>query len=444
MGKFYSDTLEQGLLLLYFQPDKAKYPKGLELIQKAADAGEPDAFYFLARCYAWGDGNMKADEKKARRLSKEGIELGSDLCVLGADRFNGLKGDVAAAMKHSLADSFEAVKQKAMAGDPMAQYAVALFYFWGDIVEICPPRPGQSIEKYETENSLESHRWYRMAARQGCIPALENLYISLRDGVNGIPKNKQAALAVAEELVPYVNIHGWLYRNIGNMYADLGNGAKAMKWYEEGINRLGDSDCANDLGCIFFYGKYGIAKNMAQGIKYFRIGAEKGECYAQYNLAYAYMTGSGVEQDDEKAFTYFKESAAQGHRGSQGRLAQFYYEGRGGVPVDYRASSEWGNRASAQGDNNGRLYLGKCYLYGKGGMKNTELALRLFREAAETGKCPAAYRELGFMYDRGEGVQENVAQAAEYYKLAADGGCDSAKDDLARFKKSLFGGWKRK
>lgn len=443
MGRFYSDEVEQALLLLYFQPDESKYPEAVRLLERAVEREEPDAFYYLARCYAWGDGNVEDDEEKAIRLSKRGIELGSDLCVLGADRFDGLNGDLAAAMHHSLADSLEIVKQKALAGDPMAQYAVALFYFWGDIIEIAPPRPGQSIDAYEAANAVESHKWYRMAADQGCIPAFRNVFVSLCDGVNGTRQDKRAALAYAEQMKARVNFDGKLYRNIAGEYEELGNGRMAAQWYEEGLMRLGNADCANDLGNLYACGEAGMPQNWQLAVKYFQIGADMGEPYAQCSLALAYMNGNGVPQDDVRAFQYYSAAAGQGHTKAQGRLAQYYYEGRGGAPVDYREAASWGNRAAAAGDYNGKLYLGKCYLYGNAGMTNPELAMRLFREAAESGRCPAAYRELGYMFDKGIGVSEDVNQAAGNYKLAADKGYAPANEDLARFKKSLLGGWKR-
>ena len=86
MENYYSDTLREGLRLLYFQADQSRFPEGVRLLEEAVANEEPHAFYFLARCYGWGDGNVKENDKKARQLSKRGIELGSDLCVLGADR----------------------------------------------------------------------------------------------------------------------------------------------------------------------------------------------------------------------------------------------------------------------------------------------------------------------------------------------------------------------
>ncbi len=52
MSKYYSETLDQALKLLYFQADSGKFPEGVRLLEKAVNNGEADACYFLARCYA--------------------------------------------------------------------------------------------------------------------------------------------------------------------------------------------------------------------------------------------------------------------------------------------------------------------------------------------------------------------------------------------------------
>lgn len=119
MERYYSDTLCKGLRLLYFQADPAKFAEGVELLEKAVANEEPHAFYFLTRCYGWGDGNVAENEKKAKKLSKRGIELGSDLCVLGADRMDILKGDIKNAMTGTLEDAYEGVLAMAQAGEPI-------------------------------------------------------------------------------------------------------------------------------------------------------------------------------------------------------------------------------------------------------------------------------------------------------------------------------------
>ena len=122
MRNYYSDTLKEGLRLLYFQAeDSSRYAEGVQLLEQAVANEEPDAFYFLARCYGWGDGNVKDDDRKAKKLSKRGIELGSDLCVLGADRMDILKGDIEKAMTGTLKDAFDGVLAMAEDGEPMAK-----------------------------------------------------------------------------------------------------------------------------------------------------------------------------------------------------------------------------------------------------------------------------------------------------------------------------------
>ncbi len=44
MGKFYSDTLEAGIKLLYFQADETRFPEGVALLEKAVAADEPPEF----------------------------------------------------------------------------------------------------------------------------------------------------------------------------------------------------------------------------------------------------------------------------------------------------------------------------------------------------------------------------------------------------------------
>ena len=39
MGRFYSDTLEEGVRLIYFQADPALFPQGVKLVEQAVVAG---------------------------------------------------------------------------------------------------------------------------------------------------------------------------------------------------------------------------------------------------------------------------------------------------------------------------------------------------------------------------------------------------------------------
>ncbi|EJK46098.1 hypothetical protein THAOC_35255 [Thalassiosira oceanica] len=64
-------------------------------------------------------------------------------------------------------------------------------------------------------------------------------------------------------------------------------------------------------------------------------------------------------------------------------------------------------------------FLGEKYCHGKLGLqKDMRRAVELWTEAAELDSIQALYN-LGVAYDRGEGVEKDVAKAAEFYEKAA-------------------------
>ena len=64
-------------------------------------------------------------------------------------------------------------------------------------------------------------------------------------------------------------------------------------------------------------------------------------------------------------------------------------------------------------------FLGDGYYHGKLGLqKDTKKAVGLWKEATELGSVDSLFK-LGLTYDCGNGVQQDEAKAAEYYKKAA-------------------------
>lgn len=72
------------------------------------------------------------------------------------------------------------------------------------------------------------------------------------------------------------------------------------------------------------------------------------------------------------------------------------------------------------------VYLGEEYLSGRFLDKNSELAMKYFKKAADLG-YPEAYERLGDIYRCAEGAAKDVGRAIELYELAAAGGCESAR-----------------
>lgn len=346
MGKYYSDELEKGIELLYFQTDSSKYAEGVRLMERACENKEPDAFYFMARCYAWGNGNVNCNDAKAVEYSRQGAALGSDLCIIGADRFGELK-KLEGYMQHSLQEAVDAVKEMALAGNPMAQYAVGLFYYWGDAISIQGWSTKEELDELEKVNGPEGVRWFKMAARQGCIPAFQNVYISTRNGSNGVPKDVRAALAFAEEMRDMAPIPVDMYDMIGNDYENEKNTAKQIEWYERGIE-AGNRNCINNLGMVYLDDKSGYTDEQ-RAVALFMKGVDANEPYSMHNLGRCYFYGWGVEEDQKKAFGLFEKAAAQNVANSQFLLGRYYEEGLGGIKKDKKKADFYYQQAKANG-----------------------------------------------------------------------------------------------
>ena len=76
--------------------------------------------------------------------------------------------------------------------------------------------------------------------------------------------------------------------------------------------------------------------------------AENNNAEAQYNLGFMYFGGDGIEQDDEKAASWFERAAKSGHAAAQDTLAYMYLHGRGRKADRIRAYA-WYNLAANNG-----------------------------------------------------------------------------------------------
>ncbi len=439
MEQYYSAALREGIRLLYFQADAAEFPEGVRFLERAVENEEPHAFYFLARCYGWGDGNVKEDNRKAKELTKRGIELGSDLCVLGADRMDILKGSVRAAMTGTLKDAFDGVLAMAEAGEPMAQYAIGLFYFWGDMFLNFQKPLKQDFEKCEKENAAEALKWFRRSAEQGCIPAFRNAFNSVRGGTNGVRKDPAEALRYAEAVSGRVDMRDY-YHSIILEYQKLKCYDDAIRWCEKGA-REGVADCAVDLGMAYVRGDQGVAVDYGKAWENFNIAARTGEAYGIFNVGRCYYFGWGCAQDYNEAVRCF-ERTLDSHPSAPWFLAQCYFWGRG-TEVSYERAVAMMERQIRANENYPKELMGYCCLYGKGIGADPVRGKQLLEEAAQAGNGQA-WMFLGEMFDRGAGVPEDIQMAVHCYQKAAEKKTEGAAEALSRYKKTLLGKWKRK
>lgn len=87
-------------------------------------------------------------------------------------------------------------------------------------------------------------------------------------------------------------------------------------------------------------------------------------------------------------------------------------------------------KSAEQGDASAQFNLGYSYANGDGIAQDKAAAAKWYRKSAEHGYAPAQFI-LGFLYEKGEGVHQNKAEAAEWYWRAAEQGFLSAENRLS-------------
>jgi len=93
-----------------------------------------------------------------------------------------------------------------------------------------------------------------------------------------------------------------------------------------------------------------------------------------------------------------------------------------GVPADFGKATEFYGKAAAGHYPDALYALGLLTETGKTGRKDLTEAMRLYREAAETGASPDAEYAVGRMVLRGRGVERNPVEALKWLRRAADHG----------------------
>ena len=191
------------------------------------------------------------------------------------------------------------------------------------------------------------------------------------------------------------------------------------------VAERGDAQSQFELGCAFFSGSLGVAKDEAEAVKWFRKAAEQGSADAQCNLGFCYAKGDGVAKDEAEAVKWFRKAAEQGDAQAQCNLGAAYYSGQG-VAKDVEEAGKWTRKAAEQGNSLAQLKLGLGYEDGVGVAKDYGEAVKWYRKAAEQGSAVAQFG-LGFRYDRGEGVAQDAAEAVRWYRRAAEQGFMNAQ-----------------
>ena len=192
--------------------------------------------------------------------------------------------------------------------------------------------------------------------------------------------------------------------------------------------------------------------------------ATAGNVQAQFDLAYCYACGAGIEVNRELALGWLTKAAELGLASAQLALGYYYigdllesvndeysqkefrkkiFKGMrlhtpfflgvcldGFENADVELGFKWLLQAAEQNSSESQYWLARCYYEGIGTAENDELAFKWFKKAADQGYNEAIER-VAHCYFEGKGVGQNDGLAFEWFKKAADQDYAEAQHGLA-------------
>lgn len=390
--------------------------QSVELFRKAAELGDAEAQFRLARCYDGSGEGVDADAAQAvkwfEKAAKEGNAKAIRNLGLCFEYGKGVAKDMAKA-EELYRKAFPGISKLAQQGDAEGQFYLGHCY-----------SNGQGVQK----DLAQAVEWYRKAAEQGNARAQAMLGDCYYNG-EGVTKD----LTQAVEWYRKAAEQGYSYAmtSLGYRY-DMGEGvekdpAQAVIWYRRAAEQ-GESIAQANLGTMYEYGR-GVEKDPSQALAWYRKSAAQGESSGQRKLGYCYYYGNcGVEKNYNEAFSLFSKSAEQGDEYAQDMLGDCYYNGNG-VTKDLAKAVEWYRKAAEQGESDAQYSLGYCYYHGEGVTQDYAKAVEWYRKAADQGNS-AAMNSIGYSYEVGEGLPQDMAKAVEWYRKAAEKGNEVAMSNM--------------
>lgn len=406
MSQMFDERVEKAVDILWLH---MQFDKGFEarnLLKEAAEEGDADACYFLARCYAGSrfvhsSFGLEEDKELWENYLNQSIENGSLVGMFGASSFmlDGYgfcpRGDVIQPPYHSAKEVWDEVNRLAENGELFCQILLADAYYHGDLTDYF------GIDDIgEWDDELKMAPIYENLIAHDVMTGIDNYIKAVRAGLgNNLPDKKKAHQL--EQIAADHDMPG--YQMIVGEYLEDIDPDKAEEYYKHAL-RLHDMAAYYSLGRLHsFHGKG--TKDLQKAKYYFEMG---------------------LEANPESA-------------GCNNRLGEIYFYGGDGIEVDYHKAVEYFLKASQNGNHGACAMLGTCYLKGLG----TEVDYAKAKKELERLSPPNPLLAIGLgeIYAYGLGVPADIEKGIRLWQKYPDH--PRVKENMKNFKKGLFGGWKR-
>jgi TPR repeat protein len=207
--------------------------------------------------------------------------------------------------------------------------------------------------------------------------------------------------------------------------ADDPSKSKAEKYSPELLKKAekGDPESQRKLGQCYLSGE-GIEKNNEVGIKWLEKAANAENMNALVLLFGIYFKGEcGTARDTEKGISYLVKVADKktDDKQTQEYVAGFqailgnFYETGSGIKKDINEAFKWYEKSANAGNALGEASLGALYYDGKGVSKDSAKAFQLFQKSAMKNDI-RGMTGLAMCYYKGDGIEKDYDKAYEILK----------------------------
>ena len=348
---------------------------------------DPHARYMLGSMASFGQGGP-ADPSAAAAEYRAAADAGHAVAAycLGALYAQG-RG-----VPPDLAEARRWYETAAAAGEPAALFRLGTMHATGEGVEA---------------DLAAARRWWERAAaagHPGAMQALGRLYVA---GEGGYPRDPGRA---AE----------WFFRAWQGGQDDAEQDIIRVREALEDAAEGGAAAAQNALGLLFCFGH----DDPAVAAAWFDRAAEQGYPEALRMLATLVAEGRGVEKDVAAAAALYRRAADRGDSFAQFNLAGMIDRAEGGLARDVSAAIGWFRRAADQGMTDAAHRLAELLAERNRDRRDANEAVQRLMAVATAGPADAAYRlDAGdgswavVMKDRGRYVAMPGLDAAELVGL---------------------------
>ncbi len=361
---------QAGLKNYILNTPKKNIMAAIEHFSQAVALGHADAHYFLGRFYGLGDG-ISIDFAKAKQHYEKGHTLGSFKCgyALGLMYHTGMgveKDEVLA--KEYFSSNYAILLSEAQANDPVSMHILGTYYYYGF-----------SVQRY----IFQALTWFLKASELGYSDSQYML--------------------------------GMIYETIGHEESDL---SKATHYYELAAKQ--DHPYA-----LYALGINALeVERFKDAVFYLEKAANQQYVLAAYTLAMYYHEKE--PQYPLKAFEWFMVAAKQNHTEAEYYVG-LYYQNAKGVPQNIEQAIQWYERAAMKENKNALYHLAMILI--KQERKDFVTVAKLLEKAAKLGHPNAQYN-LAVMYQKGDGVEQDMQKALFWYEKAAEANLAIAQYNL--------------